>query len=410
MAEPEAFKVISPEAVDYIKSKLRLGTRAWTDIWQGMHARAFVVAGAMADELVADFHEAVTEAIAEGRSLKWFREQFDKIVAKHGWSYKGSRGWRSKVIYQTNLRMAHAAGRWAQIQEVKRVRPWLVYVAVMDQRTRPQHRHWHDTVLAVDDPWWQTHFPPNGWNCRCKAQAMSDRDLKRYGVKPSAEPPPSPLVMKMIRTPQGAVPVEVPEGIDPGFAYNPGVAGFGGGPDITAIYPREGDWPKLLPPWELPLEPLPVDTPKAQIYKRVSPDESSLREALRNAIGGDSAIFTDPLGGRIELGQAIVTHLIEVPKRINGRERYMPLFQELIEEPAEIWMGFASDPAGGKVTVRRRYIKLIRIEHEGGKAKQDSLGLVADATGHYWSGLTFFPGNKNASSLRTGYRAYRRPK
>lgn len=27
-------------------------------------------------------------------------------------------------------------------------------------------------VLRYDDPWWQTHFPPNGFGCRCRVTAV----------------------------------------------------------------------------------------------------------------------------------------------------------------------------------------------------------------------------------------------
>ncbi len=163
------------------------------------------------------------KAIEEGQTLQQFREAFDRIVAGHGWSYHGSRGWRSRVIFQTNLRTATAAGRWEQISRVKDRRPWLRYVAVMDERTRPLHAAWHNTVLSADDPWWDTHFPPNGWNCRCTVQALSDRDLKRYKLKVSETAPDSPLVTKAVK---GKGTVMVPEGIDPGFAYHPGKAGL----------------------------------------------------------------------------------------------------------------------------------------------------------------------------------------
>jgi SPP1 gp7 family putative phage head morphogenesis protein len=217
-----AFSVNPVEAIDFMRKKVRVPTRAWTDMWQEMHSAGFAVAGAQSDALLKDFHEAVTKAIADGTTLETFRKDFDRIVAEHGWSYNGSRGWRSRVIFQTNLRTSYAAGKWEQIQQVKEDRPYLRYVAVMDGRTRPEHASWHDTVLPADDPWWQTHFPPNGWNCRCTVQSLNDRDLERYGLSVSAAAPRSEMVERIIKTPEGPRTVLVPEGIDPGFGYRPG--------------------------------------------------------------------------------------------------------------------------------------------------------------------------------------------
>ncbi len=222
MPKPHPFDVAPLEAIAFLRRKLRVPTERWTDLWQAMHSRAFMVAGAQSDALLTDFHDAVLHAIAEGRTLEQFRADFDRIVKTHGWSYRGGRNWRSKIIFQTNMRTAYAAGRWEQIQRLKEQRPYLRYVAVMDERTRPEHAAWHGTVLHVDDPWWQTHFPPNGWNCRCSVMSLSQRDLDRYGFKISPHAPPSPLVERTINTADGPKVVQVPEGIDPGFAYRPG--------------------------------------------------------------------------------------------------------------------------------------------------------------------------------------------
>lgn len=210
------------EAIAFLRDKLRLPTATWLDIWQEMHSAAFVVAGAQSDALLKDFHDAVLKAIEQGETLETFRKDFDRIVADHGWSYNGSRNWRSRVIFQTNLRMAYAAGRWQQIERVKDARPYLRYVAVMDARTRPLHRVWHNTVLPVDHPWWQTHFPPNGWNCRCSVQSLNERDLVRYRLKVSAEAPPIEWVERLVGSGDSRRAIMVPKGIDPGFAYRPG--------------------------------------------------------------------------------------------------------------------------------------------------------------------------------------------
>jgi SPP1 gp7 family putative phage head morphogenesis protein len=220
--EGKPFATDPAEAIDFLRRKLNVPTSSWTDLWQEQHSVAFTVAGAQSDALVADFHDAINDAIKDGTTLDDFRARFDRIVADHGWSYNGSRNWRSRVIFQTNLRTAYAAGKWDQIQRVKESRPYLRYVAVMDGRTRAEHRDWNNTVLPADDPWWQTHYPPNGWNCRCTVQSLNDRDLARYGLAVANKAPPVEMVERTINTPDGPRTVLVPEGIDPGFAYRPG--------------------------------------------------------------------------------------------------------------------------------------------------------------------------------------------
>lgn len=223
-AEVLPFSTNPTEAINFLKKKTNVPTATWTDLWQQEHSASFTVAGAMTDELVADFHDAVTKAIESGETLDSFRKDFDRIVEEHGWSYNGSRGWRSRVIFDTNMNTAYAAGRWDQIQQVKRTRPYLMYRHLEGQENpRPLHESWNGTILPVDDPWWQTHYPPNGWICHCWVDSLSDDDLRRYGYKVSDQAPASRMVEKTVQLSDGSTKtVSVPEGIDPGFAYRPG--------------------------------------------------------------------------------------------------------------------------------------------------------------------------------------------
>ena len=219
-SQPEPIALPFQEAIDYLLRKLLLPTARWTDLWQEQHAVAFTVAGATSMGIVQDFFEAVTKAIAEGGTLQEFRRDFDAIVERYGWTYNGSRGWRSRVIFETNLRMAYSAGKWQQAVESQADRPYLRYSAVLDGRTRPLHRKWHGTILPIGDAWWRTHTPPNGWNCRCTVMTLSERDLERRGWTVSGMPEGA---SRWVDVP-GRGRELVPDGIDPGFAYNPGEA------------------------------------------------------------------------------------------------------------------------------------------------------------------------------------------
>ena len=212
------------EAIKFFRSKVRIPSERWNDLLQEEHDMGFMVAGATKAELLTDFQSAIDSAIAEGTTLETFRKEFDNIVAKHGWSYKGSRGWRSEVIYSTNIRSAYQAGRFQQMTDpdVLAYRPNWLYQHGDSIRPRPLHQSWSGTVLPASDPWWESHFTPNGWGCKCRVVAMSDRDLKRKGLT-VAKAAPDDGSYEWVNKKTGEV-QEIPNGIDPGWNYTPGRA------------------------------------------------------------------------------------------------------------------------------------------------------------------------------------------
>ncbi len=78
---------------------------------------------------------------------------------------------------------------------------------------RPLHQSWNGTVLPHDDPWWDTHFTPNGYGCRCR---IASADPGEYKGHPA---PDDGTYEKIDRN--GEVHT-LPKGVDYGFNYAPG--------------------------------------------------------------------------------------------------------------------------------------------------------------------------------------------
>lgn len=214
-----------PEAIEFLTKKLRLPTRFSSDLRGQANAKAFTIAGALKADLLKDLHDAVNAAIQDGETIADFRKRFDKIVQDHGWHYRGKRGWRTRVIYDINMRTARMAGKWQQFERLKKRRPFLIYKTVGDERVRPEHAQWDNTVLPIDDPFWNTHYPPNGWGCRCTVRSASRRDLDRQGLSVTDRPPLN--LEPRVNTRTGEDLGEVPAGIDTGWDYNVGKAWLG---------------------------------------------------------------------------------------------------------------------------------------------------------------------------------------
>lgn len=396
------------EQNQFFRRKLNLPTNAWTDIYTRDHDYAFVVAGANRDDLVQDFRQAVEKAIADGTTLEEFRKDFDRIVAKYGWSYRGGRNWRSRVIYETNMRSSYMAGRLEQLMAVREERPYWQYLhSDAVEHPREDHEAWNGMVLRWDDPWWQYHFPINAWGCQCGVRALSEDDLRRMGKTGPDQAPPIVWVSRTIgqNSPDGPRVVEVPQGIDPGFEYMPGQARL----ESEVPFPRGGG-PEPGLPNHLPPDPLPParPVPASQVLGEDILDTEAIKRFLQplGASLDKPAIFQDVVGQRLVVGKGMFISpasgelMVQQP---GLAKKWLLLAAETLRRPAEVWVRLDWVESLKKAVVRRRYLASLLVKGEPAPVQ---IVVEIDANGWAASATTAQAGQQPLTPYRQGVRLY----
>lgn len=372
------------EAIDFFRKERKLPTASWTDIWQEQHSHAFVVAGANTDALVEDFYNAMQEAKTTGGGYADFRNQFDGIVKKHGWAYNGGAGWRSKVIYDTNITQSYNAGRYVQMMEVKHLRPFWEYQHTSIEHPRLSHLSWDGLILPADDAWFNTHMPQNGWGCKCRVISHSRTGAKnRWEAQGKAGVDTAPEIIYEDRVvgKNGSNPrtVSTPQGIDPGFGYNPGKAyvdNFSPHPtgyeaSFAKNLNKSGNYIRL-PNNESVLPPTQINTDWLN-DRRISGEAGVI--GFLDIFGADlttSKVIIDKADTPLTISKALFIKgddkesnqfkWLEDPDKLQ-RIEYLNLLAMAIADPDEIWWQWERDRGEkGKWRLFRRYLKSYQID------------------------------------------------
>ena len=413
------------EQISYFRGKVDLPTRSWTDIYTAEHENAFVIAGAIKRDLLADLRGAVEKSIANGTTLEQFRKDFDLVVGKHGWQYQGERGWRTNVIWETNLRQSYNAGREAQMAdpELRKRRPYGIYRHGDSAHPRPMHLAWNGITLPLDDPWWSTHTPQNGWGCKCKKFMASARDIERQGLTIG----PAPVIEWEDRvigknSPNGPRTVRVPKGIDPGFEYAPGQSRLAPAvPPLRAYDPLPQPVPGAqysattagLPNRRLPdAMPTPRTVPANRVLPEGLTDQQYLDEFLGEFGATESApvVFKDVVGDAVVIGRGMFSNTPAGPLLIkrSGVARELPLLADTLKAPDEVWVRLEWLEGQSKAIVRRRYLRRFTVEGQSTPAL-----AVFEVGGDGWAGVSSFVPEADSTEyleqLRLGVLLYSRP-
>ena len=124
--------------------------------------------------------QAFGELLYQDGQLRSF-EDFKKQVLKRHEDYNLN---YLQAEYQTARQASHHARQWQRFEKDKDLFPSLVYKTVGDARVRAAHKSLHGVVKALEDPFWNTHYPPNGWRCRCYVVQSTQRPVPLATYEP----------------------------------------------------------------------------------------------------------------------------------------------------------------------------------------------------------------------------------
>jgi len=127
----------------------------------------FIVAHIQSQDSLKMLKEEASEAIRQGLTFN----DFQKNIKLEG--FMPDNPYYLRTNFNTAINNSHLAGQWAEFQKDKDIFPYLRYLAVIDGRTRDEHIELHGIVRELNDPFWDTYYPPNGWNCRCSVEQLT---------------------------------------------------------------------------------------------------------------------------------------------------------------------------------------------------------------------------------------------
>ncbi|GHT93926.1 phage head morphogenesis protein [Betaproteobacteria bacterium] len=252
------------DAMAYLQGKRALtSTFSWQDLWQEEHAIQFTVSRMANMDILRAMSEGIEQSVNGDLSRRDWMRDMQALLQKEGWWGKKDvvdpktgeilsttfNASRLKLIFDTNTRAAYSVGHWKQAMAAKESHPYLRYITKGDDRVREAHAAWEGLVLPIEHEFWQTRYPPNDYRCRCRAVSVTEAEYARGGFMTSSLPPglegrergkegerktvfhpfkttlPPERNITFTNTRTG-ITVTVPEGVNPAFAYNVGMAGM----------------------------------------------------------------------------------------------------------------------------------------------------------------------------------------
>lgn len=206
---------------------------------------AFTMLKNIGDRADITIRNALVAGLNEGEHFEGLRNRVAGAMQAFGITPDNS--YTIENVVRTQTAISFQAGKWNaenKDPDILEILWGYRYTTIGDDRVRQSHELLDGITLPRTDSFWETHYPPNGYSCRCQAVAIFDPDTVEQ----------LPIARAEIPAP------------DQGFNFNPGAL-------FTEVgRPQEG---LVLPP--------PVKPPGRRVSRVILPPKPKPKPAPKPA-------------------------------------------------------------------------------------------------------------------------------
>lgn len=179
------------EAAALIKNKPPLTRAVFDQLLPELRARAFTIAGVES----ANVQQRVRDSIATVAEGSTWDDAKDNIIAELDPFLGEGADKRAELLLRTHGFQAFQSAEWRGAQADEDT-THLQYLTMEDERVRESHAALEGIVLPKNDPFWQQHYPPWEWNCRCRTRTINPDQLDEIKEQDEKRAPDSKLVIE----------------------------------------------------------------------------------------------------------------------------------------------------------------------------------------------------------------------
>lgn len=174
-------------SVNRMEDRVAVPKYYYEDLPKELRSMSFYVSNLEKLREIEMVKKSLSNAIKRGESFQSWKDNLDVDAMKELSSA------RLEMVYRTNVNSVYNQSARFNAYHSD-VTPYLMYTAVMDDRTRPDHAKLNGVIKRADSIFWDKFTPPISYNCRCGTVPLSTEDAKEMGITqraPSDYPEPS---------------------------------------------------------------------------------------------------------------------------------------------------------------------------------------------------------------------------
>ena len=182
---PKVETIQFSQLTDTVRAYRRLNPTRLVALQRRSVVDAFKILEGISQPAEQAVRDTIAQTIAQGLPTKTAKQELMKTFQRLGISARNH--FHLETLVRTHTQLAHSAGMWGELQEpeIDEILWGFEYSTVGDNRVRDDHDVLDGTTLPKEHSFWDTFFPPNGFNCRCQAIPIFEEEQRRF---PSREP------------------------------------------------------------------------------------------------------------------------------------------------------------------------------------------------------------------------------
>lgn len=175
MSVETSFSPLSHDAARaFLQDKPAVTRDTFDALLPELRARAMVITDVEDLDVVQRVRDRIARVVGDGEDWDKVRQEIAQDVVP--WLGDGADR-RAKVLLRTHGNQVYGLADHEVMERQTEVFPYWQYVSSQDEKVRDSHAVLDGIVLPANDPFWQDHYPPWDWNCRCRVVPLMQEDV-----------------------------------------------------------------------------------------------------------------------------------------------------------------------------------------------------------------------------------------